>query len=71
MLYVVEQPSLLDSSLSMTMNISLARFAKVALSTIRDAIMRADIPALGGFDGIKMLLDLNCYEPSVTKGIAG
>ena len=59
------------TSLSMTMNISLARFAKTPMFTVCAAVLSFDIDALGGFDVIKMLIDMNCYDPSVTKPLAG
>ncbi len=65
------QAKLLESALSMTMNISLARYAKTPMFVVCSAVLNFDVDALGGFDVIKMLLDMQCYDPSVTKPLAG
>ncbi len=65
------QAKLLESALSMTMNISLARFAKTPMASVCAAVLSFDVETLGGFDVIKMLLDMQCYDPGVTKPLAG
>ena len=56
------QTSFLDSEMSKKVQIATSKFNKRPLREIVDAIESFDVDGIGGYEVVKALVDLNCYE---------
>jgi hypothetical protein len=68
---VLVQVTLLEASLSRSMAISLSKFSRVPMSALATALSNFDVDSLGGYDGVQLLLDLNCYDAMTQRTVAG